>query len=63
MVLNIQGDRLNEAIKCLKTKNIWKTNNSIATASMLVAGQTWLKKAEHKKKNEHKDEKLRLRRI
>lgn len=63
MVLNIQGDRFNEAIKCLKTKNIQKTNNSITAASMLVAGQTGLKKAEHKKKNEQKDGKIGLRRI
>ena len=41
-VFKVQTDRVNEAIKCLKSKNITKTNNLIRAASLWVAGQIGL---------------------
>ena len=51
-VWNVQTDRINEAIKCLKSKSITETNNLIRTASVWVAEQIRLNKADHRKKNE-----------
>ena len=50
--LNVQTDRVNEAIKYLKTKSITDTNYLIRAASVWVAERIGLKKAEHTKKNE-----------
>ena len=51
-VLKVQTDRVNDAIKYLKSKSITETNNLIRAASVWVAEQIGLKKAEHRKKNE-----------
>ena len=51
-VLKVQTDRVNEAIKYLKSKSITETNNLTGTASAWVAERIGLKKAEHRKKNE-----------
>ena len=51
-VLKVQTDRVNEAIKYLKNKNITETNNLIRAASVWVAERIALKKTEHRKKNE-----------
>ena len=51
-VLKVQTDRLNEAIKHLKSKSITETNNLIRAASVWVAEQIGLKKMDHRKKNE-----------
>ena len=51
-VLKVQTDRVNEAIKYLKSKSITETNNLIRAARVCVAEQLGLKKAEHRKKNE-----------
>ena len=51
-VLKVQTDRVNEAIKYLKSKSITETNDLIRAASIWVADQIGLKKAEHRKKNE-----------
>ena len=51
-VLKFQTDRVNEAIKYLKSKSITETNNLIRAASVWVAEQLGLKKAVHRKKNE-----------
>ena len=48
----VQTDRVNEAIKYLKSKSITETNNLIRAASVWVAEQLGLKKTEHRKKNE-----------
>ena len=50
-VLVVQADEVNEAIKYLKSKSIIETNNLIRAASVWVAEQLGLKKAEHRKKN------------
>ena len=44
MVLNVQTDRVNEAIKCLKDKSIKETNNLIKARSVWVAERIGLKK-------------------
>ena len=51
-VLKVQTDRVNEAIKYLKSKSITETNKLIRTASVWVAERIGLKKPEHRKKNE-----------
>ncbi|XP_068704348.1 microfibrillar-associated protein 1A-like [Montipora foliosa] len=51
-VLKVQTDRVNEAIKYLKSKSITEKNNLIRAACVWVAEQVELKKAEHRKKNE-----------
>ena len=51
-VSEVQTDRVNEAIKYLKSKSITKTNNLIRAASAWLAEQMRLKKAKHRKKNE-----------
>ena len=51
-VLKVQTNRVNEAIKYIKSKSITETNNLIKAASVWVADQIGLKKAEHRKKNE-----------
>ena len=48
-VLKVQTNRANEAIKYIKSKSITETNNLIKAASVLVADQIGLKKAEHRK--------------
>ena len=53
-VLKVQTDRVDEAIKYLKNKNITETNNLIRAASVWVAERIALKKTEHRKKNESK---------
>ena len=53
-VVKVQTDRVNEAIKYLKSKSITKTNNLIRAASVWLAEQMRLKKAKHRKKNEPK---------
>ena len=50
--LKVPTDGVNEAMKYLKSKNITETNNLIRAASVWVAEQIGLKKAEHRKKNE-----------
>ena len=51
-VLKVQTDRVIEVIKYLKSKRITETNNLIRTASVWVAEQIGLYKAEHRNKNE-----------
>ena len=51
-VLKVQTDRVNDAIKYLKSKSITETNNLIRAAGVMVAEQVGLKKAERRKKNE-----------
>ena len=51
-VLKVQTGRVSKAIKYLKSKSITKMNNLIRAASVWVAEQIGLKKAEHRKKNE-----------
>ena len=51
-VLKFQTDRVNEAIKYLKSKSITETNNLIRATSVWVAEKLGLKKAKHRKKNE-----------
>ena len=50
-VLKVQTEGVNEVIKYLKSKSITETNNLIRAASVWVATQTGLNKAEHRKKN------------
>ena len=50
--MKVQTDRVNEAMKYLKSKSITETNNLIRAASVWVAERIGLKKAEHRKKNE-----------
>lgn len=60
-VLKVQTDRVNEAIKYLKSKSITETNNLIRAASVWVLEQLGLKKAESigRKKNQDGNEGLR----
>ena len=51
-VLKVQTDRVNEAIRYLKSKSITEKNNLIRAASVCMVERTELKKAEHRKKNE-----------
>ena len=51
-IRKIQTDRFNEAIKYLKSKSITETYYFIRAASVWVAEQIGVKKAEHRKKNE-----------
>ena len=51
-VLKVQADRVNEAIKYLKSKSITETNNLIRAASVRVAERIGLNKSEHREKNE-----------
>ena len=51
-VLKVQTNRVNEAIKYMKSKSITETNNLIKATSVWVADQIGLKKAEYGKKNE-----------
>ena len=51
MVLEVQTDRVNEAIKCLKNKSIKETNNLIKTGSVWMAERIGLKKVDDKKRN------------
>ena len=51
-VLKFQTDRVNEAIKYLKSKSITETNNLIRAASVWIAEQLGLKNAERRKKDE-----------
>ena len=46
----IQNDRVTDAIKCFKSKNITETNDFIKAASMWVAEQIGLKKRDYRKK-------------
>ena len=50
--LKVQTDRVNEAIKYFKSKNITETNDLIKAASVWVAEQIGLKKRDYKEKNE-----------
>ena len=50
-VLKVETDRITEAIKYLKSKNITETNNLIRAASVWVSERIGLKKAEHRKQN------------
>ena len=50
-VLKVHTERVNEVIKYLKSKSITETNNLIRAASVWVATQIGLNKAEHRKKN------------
>ena len=50
--LKVQTDKVNEAIKYLKSKSITEANNLIQAASVWVAEELGLKTAEHRKKNE-----------
>ena len=49
-VLKVQTNRVNEAIKYLKSKSITETNNMISAASVWVVERIGLKKAENRKK-------------
>ena len=49
--LTVQTDRVNEAIKYFKSKNITETNDLIKAASVWVAEQTGLKKRDYREKN------------
>ena len=51
-VLEVQTDRVNEAIRYLKSKSITEENNLIRAASVCMVERIELKKAEHRKKNE-----------
>ena len=51
-ILKVQTDRVNEAIKYLKSQNIAETNELIRAASVWVAERIGSKKAERRKKNE-----------
>ena len=50
--LKVQLDRVNEAIKYFKSKNITKTNDLIKAASVWVAEHIGLKKRDYREKNE-----------
>ena len=51
-VLKVQTDKVNEAIKYLKSKSIAKANNLIRAASVWVTERIRLKKPDHRKKDE-----------
>ena len=51
-VLKVQRDKVNEAIKYLKSKSIAKTNNLLRAASVRVTERIRLKKPNHRKKDE-----------
>ena len=48
----VQTDRVNEAIRYFKSKNITETNDLIKVASVWVADQIGLKKRDYREKNE-----------
>ena len=50
--LKVQTDRVNEAIRYFKIKNITETNDLIKAASVWVAEQIGLKKRDYREKNE-----------
>ena len=50
--LKVQTDRVNEAIKYSKSKNITETNDLIKAARVWVAEQIGLKKTDYREKNE-----------
>ena len=47
--LKVQGDRVNNAIKYFKSKNITETNDLIKAPSVSVAEQIGLKKGDYRK--------------
>ena len=51
-ILKVQTDRVNEAIKYLKSNIITERNNLIRAARVWVTERIALKKAEHWKKND-----------
>ena len=51
-VLKVQADRVNEAIKYLKSRSITETNYLIRAASVWGAEWIGLKKIEHRNKND-----------
>ena len=51
-VSKVQTDRVNEAVKYLKSKSITETISLIRPAIVWVAERIGLKKAEYRKKNE-----------
>ena len=50
--LKVQTDRVNEAIRYFKSKNITETNDLIKAASVWIAEQIGLKKRDYREKNE-----------
>ena len=50
--LKVQTDRVNDAIKYFKSKNITETNDLIEAASVWAAEQIGLKKRDYREKNE-----------
>ena len=50
--LKVQTDRVNEAIKYFKSKNITETNDLIKAARVWLAEQIGLKKRDYREKNE-----------
>ena len=50
--MNVQTDRVNDAIKYFKSKKITETNDLIKAASVWVAEQIGLKKRDYREKNE-----------
>ena len=48
--MKVQTDRVNDAIKYFKIKNITETNDLIKVASVWVAEQTGLKKRDYREK-------------
>ena len=51
-ILKVQTDRVNDAIKYFKSKNVTETNDLIKAASAWVAGKIGLKKRDYREKNE-----------
>ena len=52
MFLKVHTDKVNEAIRYLKSTSITVTNNIIKAASVRIAKRIRLKKTEHRKKSE-----------
>ena len=50
--LKVQTDRVNEAIRYFKSKNVTETNDLIKAANVWVAEQIGLKKRDYREKNE-----------
>ena len=50
--LKVQTNRVNDAIKCFKSKSITETNDLIKAGSVWVAEQIGLKKRDYRVKNE-----------
>ena len=49
--MKVQADKVNEAIKYLKSKSITEMNNLIRATCVFVTGRIELKKAQYREKN------------